>query len=64
MSNALSAQQWDTSHRNVPTRKMTKQCSLEDKEAYLREGVLLAMKKATKLLHVQKKKQRSKSAKI
>jgi hypothetical protein len=56
VSSAMSAQQWDTSHRNVPTRKMTKQNSLEDKEAYLREGVLLAKKKVTKLLPVQKKK--------
>jgi hypothetical protein len=32
---------------NVPTRKMTKQSSLEGKEAYLREGDLLAKKEAT-----------------
>jgi hypothetical protein len=51
----LSAQHWDTSHLNVPTRKMTKQSSLEDKEAYLREGALLAKKKATIWLIVQKK---------
>jgi hypothetical protein len=38
MSSILSAQYWDTSHLNVPTRKMIKQSSLEDKEAYLREG--------------------------
>jgi hypothetical protein len=31
-------------HPNVPTRKMTKQNSLEDKEAYLREDDLLAKK--------------------
>jgi hypothetical protein len=44
MSSGLIAQHWDTSHSNVPTRKMIKQCSLKDKEAYLREGVLLAKK--------------------
>jgi hypothetical protein len=44
MSSALSAQHWDTSHPNVPTRKMTKKSSLEDKEVYLREGALLAKK--------------------
>jgi hypothetical protein len=47
MSNALSAQLWDTSHSNVPTRKMTKQSLLEDKEAYLRKGALVAKKKVT-----------------
>jgi hypothetical protein len=31
---------------NVTTRKMTKQSPLEDKEAYLREGALVAKKKA------------------
>jgi hypothetical protein len=40
MSSDLSAQHWDTSHLNVPTRKMTKQNSLEDKKAYLKEGGL------------------------
>jgi hypothetical protein len=45
MSSALSAQHWDNSYLNVPTRKITKQNSLEDKEAYLREGALLAKKK-------------------
>ena len=30
-----------------PNKKMTKQISLEDKEAYLREGALVAKKKAT-----------------
>jgi hypothetical protein len=64
MSSVLSVQHWDTSHPNVSTRKMTKQNSLEDKEAYLREDDLLAKKKATRLLTVQKKKQQSKSAKI
>jgi uncharacterized membrane protein affecting hemolysin expression len=44
MSSALSAQHWDTSHLNVQTRKMTKQSFLKDKEAYLREGALLAKK--------------------
>jgi hypothetical protein len=44
MSSALSAQLWDTSHLNVPTREMTKQSVLEDKEAYLREGALVAKK--------------------
>jgi hypothetical protein len=44
MSNALSAQHWDISHLNVPIRKMTKQSSLEDKEAYLKKGALIAIK--------------------
>jgi hypothetical protein len=47
MLSALSAQHWDTFHLNVSTRKMTKQSSLEDKEAYLKEGALVAKKKAT-----------------
>jgi hypothetical protein len=47
MSSALSAQPWDTSHMNVPTRRVTKQSSLEDKEVYLREGALLTKKKST-----------------
>jgi hypothetical protein len=47
MSSALSAQHWDTSHLNVPTRKLTKQSPLEDKEANLREGALAAKKKVT-----------------
>jgi hypothetical protein len=47
MSSALSAQPWYTSHLNVSTRRVTKQSSLEDKEVYLREGALLAKKKAT-----------------
>jgi hypothetical protein len=55
MSNALSAQYWDISHLNVPTRKMTKQSSLEDKEAYLREGASLVKKNVTIYLTVQKK---------
>jgi hypothetical protein len=42
MSSALSAQLWDTSYPNVPTREMTKQSLLEDKEAYLREGAFVA----------------------
>jgi hypothetical protein len=46
MSSALSAQYWDTSHLNVPTRKVTKKSSLEDKEDYLREDDLLTKKKA------------------
>jgi hypothetical protein len=44
MSSILSVQHWDTSHPNVPTRKMIKQIPLEDKEAYLREGALVAKK--------------------
>jgi hypothetical protein len=56
MSSALSAQHWDTSHLNVPTRNVIKESSLEDKEAYLREGALVAKKKATMQLFVQKKK--------
>jgi hypothetical protein len=44
MSSALSVQHWDISHPNVPTRKVTKQSLLEDKEAYLREGALVAKK--------------------
>jgi hypothetical protein len=47
MSSVLSAQHWDTSHLNVPTRKMMKKSSLEDKEVYLREGALLAKKNTT-----------------
>jgi hypothetical protein len=43
MSSALSAQHWDTSHLNVPTRKVIKQNSLEDTEAYLREGHNIAI---------------------
>jgi hypothetical protein len=42
---------------------MTKQSSLEDKEAYLKEDTLLARRKATELLNVQKKKHRSKYVK-
>jgi hypothetical protein len=45
MLSALSTQHWDTSHPNVPIRKMIKQSSLEDKEAYLREGALAIKKK-------------------
>jgi hypothetical protein len=41
---ALNTQYWDTSHPNVPIRKMIKQSSLEDKEAYLRECALLVKK--------------------
>jgi hypothetical protein len=40
MSSVLSAQHWVTSHLNVSTRKMIKQISLEDKEAYLKECAL------------------------
>jgi hypothetical protein len=47
ISSALSAQHWDSSHPNVPTRKVTKQTPLEDKEAYLRECTLVAKKKVT-----------------
>jgi hypothetical protein len=47
MLSALSAQHWDTFYPNVPTRKMIKQSSLEDKEAYLRECALPVKKKAT-----------------
>jgi hypothetical protein len=46
MTSDLSVQQWDTSHPNVPTKKVIKQSPLEDKEAYLREDALVA-KKAT-----------------
>jgi hypothetical protein len=46
MSSALSAQHWDTSHPNVPTRGITKQSPLEDKEAYLREDALVVKKNA------------------
>jgi hypothetical protein len=52
MSSTLNAQHWDTSHLNVPTRKMTKQNPLEDKEAYLKEGVLVAKKNITILLTI------------
>jgi hypothetical protein len=44
---ALNTQYWDTSHPNVPIRKMIKQSHLEDKEVYLREGALVAKKKIT-----------------
>jgi hypothetical protein len=47
MSSALSAQHWDTSHPNVPIRKVIKQSPLEDKEAYLREGALVIKKNVT-----------------
>jgi hypothetical protein len=47
MSSALSAQHWDTSHPNVSIRKVIKQSPLEDKKTYLREGDLVAKKKAT-----------------
>jgi hypothetical protein len=47
MSSTLSAQHWDTSHSNVPTRKVIKQNPLEDKKAYLREDDFVAKKKAT-----------------
>jgi hypothetical protein len=57
MSSVMSAQQWDTSHPNVSTRKMTKQSTLEGKEDDLREYAFLAKKRATKLLPVQMKKQ-------
>jgi hypothetical protein len=40
----LSAQHQNISHLNAPTRKMTKWIPLEDKEAYLREGSLVAKK--------------------
>jgi hypothetical protein len=63
MSSALSAQHWVTSHPNVPTRKVIKQSPLEDKEAYLIEGALVANKKATIQLSIQKKKLRSKFVK-
>jgi hypothetical protein len=46
MSSALSAQHWDTSQPNVSTRKVIKQNPLEDKEAYLRKGALVAKKNA------------------
>jgi hypothetical protein len=45
MSSALSTQHCDTSYSNVPTTKVIKQNSLEDKEAYLKEDVLLVRKK-------------------
>jgi hypothetical protein len=47
MLSALSAQLWNTSHLNVPTREMIKQSLLEDKEAYLRESALVAKKYIT-----------------
>jgi hypothetical protein len=47
MSSALSVQLWGTSHPNVRTREMTKQSLVEGKEAYPREGVLVANKKVT-----------------
>jgi hypothetical protein len=47
MSSALSAQHWDTSHPNVQIRKVIKQITLEDKEAYLKKGALIAKKNVT-----------------
>jgi hypothetical protein len=47
MSSALSAQHWDTSHPNIPTKKVIKQSPLEDKEAYIRECGLVVNKKGT-----------------
>jgi hypothetical protein len=47
ISIALSAQHWNSSYLNVPTRKMIKQSPIEDKEVYLREGALVAKKKTT-----------------
>jgi hypothetical protein len=47
MSSALNAQHWDTSHSNIPTKKVIKQSPLKDKEAYLREGALVTKKKDT-----------------
>jgi hypothetical protein len=44
MSSVLCAQLWDTSHPNVPTREMTKQSLLEDKEAYPKESTLVTNK--------------------
>jgi hypothetical protein len=44
MSSILSDQHWDTSHLNVPIRKVIKQSSLKDKEGYLREDTSLAKK--------------------
>jgi hypothetical protein len=61
--NQEKAQNWDTSHPNVQTRKVIKQSFLEEKEAYFREDALLAKKKAIRSLTVQKKKRSSKSAK-
>jgi hypothetical protein len=45
ISSTLSDQHCDTSHPNVPTRKMIKQISIEDKETYLREDTLPVNKK-------------------
>jgi hypothetical protein len=45
MSSDLSVQHWDTP--NVPIRKMIKQSSLKNKEAYLREGASPVKKNAT-----------------
>jgi hypothetical protein len=57
MPSALNDQHWNTSHPNAPTRKMTNQSGLADKEVYLREDALcLQRKNDTKLLTVQKKK--------
>jgi hypothetical protein len=44
MPSVMSAQYWDISHPNVPTRKVIKQSPLGDKEAYLREGALITKK--------------------
>jgi hypothetical protein len=63
MSSAFSGQLWDISHPNVPTREMTKQSLLEDKESYLRDGALVVKKNVIIWLAVQKKKHRSKFVK-
>jgi hypothetical protein len=47
MSSVLNAQHWDTSHSNIPTKKVIKQSPLKDKEAYLREGDLVVKKNTT-----------------
>jgi hypothetical protein len=44
MSNTLSAQHWETSHR-MSQQEVTKQSSIEDKEAYLMEDAMLEKKR-------------------
>jgi hypothetical protein len=54
ISSTLSDQHCDTSHPNVPTRKMIKQISIEDKETYLREDTLPVNKKSHNIADCRK----------
>jgi hypothetical protein len=54
ISSTLSDQHCDTSHPNVPTRKMIKQITIEDKETYLREDTLPVNKKSHNIADCRK----------